>query len=153
MAAEPQSGSETQQSDARYKLHWFDFAQGEEPQAVATTYHSVAEEWYLMWPDIWGEAVTASRRSFSGVSRTTFSVSADRMPAEKSSRSLLTICVYTGDNRVSYAVADGVKIIRQTASSIYGYILPENAPIGYALTDEQVAEIFKLMERDWTAGG
>lgn len=153
VAAEPQSGSETQQSDARYKLHWFDFAQGEEPQAVATTYHSVAEEWYLMWPDIWGEAVTASRRSFSGVSRTTFSVSADRMPAEKSSRSLLTICVYTGDNRVSYAVADGVKIIRQTASSIYGYILPENAPIGYALTDEQVAEIFKLMERDWTAGG
>ncbi len=153
VAAEPQSGQETQQTEARFKLQWVDFAQGEEPEPVAETYHSVAEEWYLMWPDIWGGAVTASRRSSSGVSRTTFSLAPDRLPERKSNRTLLTVCVYTGDNRASYAVADGVKILRQTAGSIYGYILPENAPEGYALTDEDVSEIFRLMERDWTAGG
>lgn len=153
VAAEPQAGAEQQQNDARLKLHWCNFVHGQEAAVVATTYHSVSEEWYLLWPDTWGDDVVASRRTLSGVSRTTFSVAAENMLDNLASRTLLTICVYSGDNRVGYAVADGVRIIRQTATNIYGYILPEEAPPGYALTDEQVAEAFKLMERDWTAGG
>lgn len=153
VAAEAQPGVETQPGDARFKLRWCNFEQGEEPRVVATTYHNISEEWYLVWPEAWGDCVTAVRSSSAGVSRTTFVMAAGNQPDGGRGETLLVICVYTGDNRVSYAVADGVKVVRQTESSLYGYMLPEVAPAEYALSAEQVEELLKLVEKEWTAGG
>ncbi len=153
VAAEVQPGGETQAGDARFKLRWCNFEQGEEPRVVATTYHNVSEEWYLVWPDAWSDGVTAIRSSSAGVSRTSFVTADGSGPDGYRGETLLVICVYTGDNRVSYAVADGVKVVRQTESTLYGYMLPEAAPAEYALTAEQVEELLKLVEKEWTAGG
>ena len=148
-----QAGEDLQAGDGRFKLCWRDFAQGEEPIVAATTYHSISEEWYLLWPESWGSSVKARRSSASGVSRTEFVAADDTLPEAEWGMSLLEVFVYTGDNRVVYAVADGVKILRQTERCIYGYLLPESAPPAYALTAEQAEQLIKLVEKEWTAGG
>ncbi len=149
VAADAQQSSETQQN----KLNWCDFKQDGSCDVVEVTYHNPVEEWYLTWPESWGNAVSVVRSSGSGVSRTSFVLTPENAPESDSGQPLLTLCVYTGDNRVGYAVADGVKIVRQAESGIYGYILPENAPAEYALTAEQVEESFKMVEKEWAAGG
>lgn len=151
IGAQPPQGGETSAGEARARLIWMDFCSGQTPAEVTRTCHNVTEKWYLIWPEKWGDDIVIQQSGFSGVSRTIFSLRGEG--GEEKGATLLTICVFTGDNRVSYAVSSGVKIMQQTDSAIYGYVLPEEAPGGYALTDEEVQAAYQLIKTDWAAGG
>ena len=152
IGAQPPRDGESIAGEVQARLMWFDFTSGLPPAEVTRTFHNVSEKWYLIWPEKWRDDVVIQQSGFSGVSRTAFSLKAADAEGEKGP-TLLTICVFTGDNRVSYAVSSGVKIIQQTDTAIYGYQLSEDAPDAYALSEEEVQAAYQLIKTDWAAGG
>lgn len=144
---------EVQSSDLRNKLIWKHFKGGEEVGQVATTYHSVSEEWYINWPERWENVVNVSRYSSSGISVTTFYLTeaAAETPYEGKRNELLSIYVFSGESRAN-SIGGSIKILRQTSTKTYGYLLPDTRS-ERKLTDTEVAELFHTIEKEWSSGG
>lgn len=144
---------DTQGSDLRNKLIWKHFKGGVEREKVAATYHSVSEEWYLTWPERWENMVNVSRYSTTGVNVTTFYLNdiATDAPLEPKRSELLTVYVFTGENRAN-ALGRTIKVLRQTSTKTFGYVLADT-PSNLGLSDSEVAEMFHTIEKEWNTGG
>ena len=84
---------------------------------VLTTYHNVADSWYLIIPDSWRDMITISRNdALSGQREVIFSlwqgVGEDPVP-------FLSIYKLTGNNRTSRADYEGRFILREEENVIY----------------------------------
>ena len=149
VTAEPQKNQSG--ADLRYKLNWCVFQEGKSTRSVGVTFHNISEEWYIFWPAKWGNLVSAKRRTLSNVTVTTFSVKpqGNSVADEENKTDLLSIYAFTGDSRLSYYSTQGVKVLSESSTMVYGYNLHESSFPELALTDAEVKQSFHRIEKNW----
>lgn len=145
-------------ADTRWKLRWTKFQDGAAAGIAAVTFHSPTEDWYLRWPDIWGDAVTVVKKNESGILKTAFLVpdyeaEGGNALAMGDDNVLLHIWVFTGDNRKDYFSTSGMKQLKSTENAIYAYSIPQNAYPDLTLTEEAVTRAFNAIAREWGLEG
>ena len=143
-------------TDTRWKLSWTKFQDGTAYQVAMTTFHSPAEDWYLRWPEQWGDQVSAVRKNESGIIKTTFLVPAEGANEPLTAGTgnvLLEIWVFTGDNRRDYFNSSGMTWLKDSDSAIYAYSLPANDYPALTLTDQDVTRAFQTIAKAWDSEG
>ena len=98
-------------------IDWSQYHEDGSCRQVMTTYHNVADSWYLIIPDSWRNMITISRNDvLSGQREVVFSlwqgVEEDPVP-------FLSIYKLTGNNRTSRTSYEGRFILREEESTIY----------------------------------
>ncbi len=114
---------------------------------VAETYYSAADSWYMHWPDSWQDNVSAQRTAGDGVVMTTFYVPVTAGGMDEVRNALLTVYVFGGeDSSETMQSYSGVRQLRTVGSTVYAYsMLPNDFP-EYSLNDNQMAELFGIIE-------
>ena len=98
-------------------IDWSQYDEKGNCNQVLTTYHNVADSWYLIIPDSWKDMITISRNdALSGQREVIFSlwqgVGEEPVP-------FLSIYKLTGNNRTSRAAYEGRFILREEENVIY----------------------------------
>ena len=98
-------------------IDWSQYDEKGKCNQVLTTYHNVADSWYLIIPESWKEMITISRNdALSGQREVIFSlwqgVGEEPVP-------FLSIYKLTGNNRTSRAAYEGRFILREEENVIY----------------------------------
>lgn len=145
-------------ADTRWKISWKKMENDKIQKSSTDTFNNVAQDWFLYWPESWGDDVTATVRSEVGVSKTTFFVPEKLSNSTYSLTSsenniVLEVYVYTGENRVENAQMSGVKIMYRTQTAVFGYKTYENDKVKYLLTTEQIEQALSFNKNEWTYEG
>lgn len=98
-------------------IDWSQYNDKGKCKQVLTTYHNVADSWYLIIPEEWKDLITISRNDApSGQREVVFSL---WQGVEKDPIPFLSIYKLTGNNRTARAAYEGRFILREEESVIY----------------------------------
>ena len=138
---------EQSETDSRCRLDWMDFSGKGEYTRAAETFHVPEENWYLIWPERWGDRVQAEKKHTAFSEKTVFYTES----REKEMESLMTVWVFSGDNREEDArLLRHLKRLSGTGSGIYGYTVPEKGEISRLdLSEREILEMFHTIEPGW----
>ena len=113
---------------------------------VLTTYHNVADSWYLEVPGIWKDKITISRRDqTSGQREVVFSLWKGE---EETPEPFLSIYRLTGSNRLVQATTDGRFVLREEESVIYAAKL-HNCSWDCGMDVEDLLQSFNVIQNSW----
>ena len=136
-------------------LSWKDFTL-DDTKEIAKTYYNLTDKWYMLWPEKWGDAVSAERKSGADTSSVTFFVpqtAGDGYNGEVRN-AILTVYVFTGENSGENLKSyPGIKVLATSGSTVYGCFLIENDYKRYSLNEEQLKEAFNVIEQSWNTEG
>lgn len=137
---------EPNEVEARARLDWYNFDREGAERQVGSTLHAVSENWYLDWPEKWGDQVRVAKGSGAGLSKTVFSLQKNgEDPAE-----VLTLWMFSGDDREqAAAIYKKLSSLTATAAGIYHYSVPQGADPKAALTGDELKELFHTIEISW----
>ena len=113
---------------------------------VLTTYHNVADSWYLEVPSAWKNKITISRRDqTSGQREVVFSLwkGKDREPEP-----FLSIYRLTGSNRLTQSTTDGRFVLREEESVIYAAKLHESS-WDCGMDADDLLQSFNTIQSSW----
>ncbi len=130
--------------DALYLLDWYAYDAAGVPVRKRTTYHNVAEEWSLRFPDEWRSQVTAVKESANGVSRTIFY----EYIAGGPNRELFSIYCCTGEQANRFALQSELTPLAETSSAYYAASITAVSG-GLAPTAEELRSRFSVLTTDW----
>lgn len=137
---------ELTEAEPRARLDWINFERDGGETPVGSTLHSVSENWYLVWPDKWGDRVRVLRDSSLGLSRTVFTLSDNGGGDDE----LLTLWVFSGSGREEAAsMKRGLQPLASNAAGIYRFSIPQTAPPSLALTGDELQSLFHTIETSW----
>lgn len=128
-------------TETLWMVDWFCYSMSGEAQRTQTTYDSLTEGWTLMFPQDWRGPVTAVVASEAGVSQTIFIESGRSDP-------LLTIYVFTGEDRETAAAAGGLIDLGSTATTCFAAKLGETES-RHSLSENQVIQAFSIIQSEW----
>ena len=132
-------GGETQWSTA-----WYRYDVNGRASQVMTTYHCVADHWYLELPGGWDAGLTVRRDDSIPGER---AVVISRLGGDGNINDLLTVYAITGENRSDRANMEGRFILEESASTIYaGQILVDG------LERADILSRFHIIYTEWSAG-
>ena len=98
-------------------IDWSQYDERGNCNQVLTTYHNVADSWYLIIPDSWRDMITISRNdALSGQREVIFSL---WQGIEEEPVPFLSIYKLTGNNRTARAAYEGRFILREEENVIY----------------------------------
>ena len=139
---------EPNEIEARSRLDWLNYDELGSETLVSSTLHRASENWYLVWPESWGEQVRID--AVSGVS---LSETVCYLPGEGDSRQpVMSIYVFTGSSREDdAALYRQLQALASNASGLYRVSLSETAGEGYRLDLQQARELFHTIEVSWNS--
>lgn len=129
-------------------INWSQYDAEGQCTTVMTTYHNVADAWYLVIPDSWKDKITISRNdvlSGSGQREVVFSLwkGEDAMPEP-----FLSIYRLTGNNRSSHANREGRFILREDRDVIYAARFYD---WDCGLSEADLLNNFKTIQPSWNS--
>ncbi len=127
-------------------IDWNQYDEAGRRSHITTTYHNVADSWYLEIPDSWRDKITISRNDqVSGRREVVFSLWRGQ---EEAPEPFLSVYRLTGSNRVSAAAGSGRFILREEETVIYAakfYACEWDC--GWEEAD--VLNSFKIIQKSW----
>ncbi len=125
-----------------WMVDWYRYHMNGTTQLVLTTYDSLAEGWEFRFPQEWRGVVTATTGSEAGVSQTTF-----LLPGHFNDP-ILTIYVFTGDDREEAAEAGGLIDLGSTGDTCFAAKRGTDSP--YQLSEEEIIDAFGMVQNEWS---
>ena len=152
----PLPGYSEQDTDIQWRLSWCTVDSMGVLQEVRQTYHNVAEGWYYLWPEEWGEQVTITRSTTESGGVTSFywlpdsgefmdaGVETDLSMAEP----FLLLFVLTGEDQNRFSGAAGyIRIGVSSSATYYAYLMPGAAEL--SVTEDSIRECFRILSSSW----
>lgn len=135
-------GYENEQAETLWMVDWYCYNVDGSARHMQTTYDSLTEGWSFRFPKNWRGVITARTTSDAGVNQTLFyEVGAETMP-------LLTIYVFTGDDREEAATAGNLIDLGSTSETCYAAQMGETSG-EYRISESQVLAQFSIVQSDW----
>ena len=137
---------EPNEIELRSRLDWVNYNELGEETLVSSTLHRASENWYLVWPESWGDQVRLDAFSTVSLSQTVCWV-----PGPEGQRQpVLSLYVFTGDSRENEsALYRKLQTLAGNAAGLYRCDLHQEAPL--ALSLEQVRNLFHTIEVSWNS--
>ena len=137
---------EPNEIELRSRLDWVNYNELGEETLVSSTLHRASENWYLIWPESWGDQVRLDAFSTVSLSQTVCWV-----PGPEGQRQpVLSLYVFTGDSRENEsALYRKLQTLAGNAAGLYRCDLHQEAPL--ALSLEQVRNLFHTIEVSWNS--
>ncbi len=129
-------------TDTLWMIDWYCFHMDGSASRTQTTYDSSTEGWTLTFPKKWRGNVTATTVSETGVSQTVFQEVGSEDP-------LLTIYVFTGEDREEAAIAGGLIDLGSTSDSCFAAQLGSGGS-PFLMTEAQVTQAFSIVQSEWS---
>lgn len=127
-------------------IDWSQYGGDGRCSQVLTTYHNVADSWYLVVPDAWKDKITISRNdSLSGQREVVFSL---WMGRDREPMPFLSIYRLTGNNRTTRSTQDDRFVLRDEGSIIYAAKFYD-CPWDCGLDKADLMEGFKTIQASW----
>lgn len=115
---------------------------------VAETCYSIADGWYMFWPESWQDNVESQRTVTDGVSMTTFFVPVTAGASGEVRNALLTVYTFSGEGSTQKLQSySGVRVLKTVGSTIYAYSAMPNDFPEYSLDDRQMTQLFRIIEQ------
>lgn len=130
-------------------INWRQFDVYGQAYAVCTSYHSVADGWYLIIPSDWEDRITVVRDDTESV-RGERSVKFCLLSGTPGENTFLTVSKLTGSNRATRAKLGNRFILMQTNDTIYTASL-DTLVWDCGMTQEQLTENFHLIRNEWSS--
>ena len=139
---------EPNEIEARSRLDWINYDGLGGEALVSSTLHRAGENWYLVWPESWGEQVR-----IEATSSVTLSQTVCYLPGEGDSRqSVMSIYVFTGSSREEdAALYRQLQALASNAAGLYRCSLSETVDPAYRLDIQQARELFRTIEVSWNS--
>ena len=132
------------------RVDWISYDASGTASRVLSTYHDVADGWYLQLPEGWPERVWVGRSTSPDEIGITFYTDSSR---EESYVPVLRITALSGSNRERLAVRTGRFILGRNDGVIYvGELLKGNEEWDHSVTEDEVRNAFSLIAKEWSAG-
>ena len=132
------------------RVDWISYDASGTASRVLSTYHDVADGWYLQLPEGWPERVWVGRSTSPDEIGITFYTDSSR---EESYVPVLRITALSGSERERLAVRTGRFILGRNDGVIYvGELLKGNQDWKYNVTEDEVRASFSLIGTEWSAG-
>ena len=132
------------------RVDWISYDASGTASRVLSTYHDVADGWYLQLPEGWPERVWVGRSTSPDEIGITFYTDSSR---EESCVPVLRITALSGSERERLAVRTGRFILSRNDGVIYvGELLKGNQDWKYSVTEDEVRASFSLIGTEWSAG-
>ena len=132
------------------RVDWISYDASGTASRVLSTYHDVADGWYLQLPEGWPERVWVGRSTSPDEIGITFYTDSSR---EESYVPVLRITALSGSERERLAVRTGRFILSRNDGVIYvGELLKGNQDWKYSVTEDEVRASFSLIGTEWSAG-
>lgn len=147
--------TETAYSDDKNRLEWIEFsASGRESRLK--TYHMPSDGWYLKWPENWDDNIMVQTTRYSRMSKTVFFLPGDEfdgsaVPTPDEKNTLLTIYVFSGDNRQAYLSVYEAQELAGRDGVLYAYSFGAAGETKYGLDDQSIKESFVKIDNEWTS--
>ena len=137
---------EPNEIELRSRLDWVNYNELGEETLVSSTLHRASENWYLVWPESWGDQVRLETFSTVSLSQTVC-----WMPGPEGQRQpVLSLYVFTGDSRENEsALYRKLQTLAGNAAGLYRCDLHQETPL--ALSLEQVRNLFHTIEVSWNS--
>ena len=129
-------------------IDWSQYEEDGQCEAVMTTYHNVADGWYLEIPEGWKNQITITQNnSLSGQRQVIFSYwrGVDELPVP-----FLSVYKLTGSNRSSRAEETGRFILREEGETIYAARFYD-CDWDHGLDEMGVLERFRTIQPSWSS--
>lgn len=135
---------EMQPTDTHHLIRWYAMSQDGVEVDKMYTYHNFVGGWYLRLPGEWAPRVVVRNIG----PQYDFYLWDE---AYKDTQKLLSVFVYTGQNREQQGSAEGNFVVHKTDSTVYAASL-ESIAATYGITQESVTQSFQLIQQDWKTG-
>jgi hypothetical protein len=126
-------------------IDWFQYDDSGRRVYVTTTYHNVADGWYLEIPESWRDKLILSRNDQVGAREVVFSL---WQGEDQSSLPFLSIYRLTGNNRYNMVNRGNRFILREEESVIYAARFYD-CPWDCGLDTTDLLNNFKTIQRSW----
>ena len=139
---------EPNEIEARSRLDWLNYDDLGGETLVSSTLHRASENWYLIWPESWGDRVRIDTVSTVSLSETVC-----YLPGEGESRQPgMSIYVLAGSSREEDAALYRQRqALASNASGLYRCSLSDSVDPAYGLDIQQARELFRTIEVSWNA--
>lgn len=135
---------ETASADTHRLIRWYAMNPAGEEVVKMYTYHNFVGGWYLQLQDQWAPRVavknTGNQYSFFLWDE-----------GYKVAKRILTVYVFTAQNREDQGVEEGRFVLHKTESTVYAAKLEEGAE-EFGLTQESTVFSFRMIQKDWKTG-
>ena len=112
-----------------------------------STYHALADGWYLTLPESWGDALSVrTEGAGSDASLASFGIGTGDGRIE-----ILRIYTFSGENRETLAAKGGRVLLSREGETIYSAELLEAG--AFTLTEDALRQSFHRITRVWNLGG
>ncbi|MBQ1270109.1 MAG: hypothetical protein IIY11_00470 [Clostridia bacterium] len=140
--------------DEKYKLSWNAYSD-EGTQQKLKTFHMSSDEWYIEWPENWDDRIVVQTTRYSRMVKTVFfslpdDYSIDSLPQGTEANTLLTVYIFSGDNKEAYVKVYEAETIVQKDGLLYAFTLGSGAEGRYEVLAEDILEKFTRIENEWT---
>lgn len=127
-------------------IEWNQYDETGRRRHILTTYHNVADSWYLEIPESWRGRITISRNDqVSGQREVVFS---HWLGGEEPPQPFLSIYRLTGSNRASAAAGGGRFILREEESVIYAARF-YNCEWDCGMEESDLLNSFRIIQKSW----
>ena len=133
-----------------WQVYWRSYNAKGQGEVVLSTYHNVAEGWYLILPDAWDGRITVRQVTGSDERGTIFSV---RDATTGEYVDFLGIYTVTGSNREYKATRNNHFVLMRQADTIYSAVFyTDNNDWSGAIDQEELNQRFRLIVQEWASG-
>lgn len=139
------SYSETTPSNF-YLINWAQYQEDGDSEHIMTTYHNVADSWYLEIPDSWKNKITIYKNDqIIGQREVIFAL---WRGTEEAPVPFLSIYRLTGTNRAAASIRAGRFVLREEGSVIYSAKLYDTG-FNSGLDENNLMERFHTIQSSW----
>lgn len=131
-------------ADMHQLIRWYAMTPDGDEVTKMYTYHNFVGGWYMQVGSRWAQRLAVVHQGF----QTEFYIWNDSF---SSTKKLMTVYAFTGQNREEQGLSDGRFILHKTDSVVYAAHL-EKAAEKYELTQESAVYTFRLIQTDWKTG-
>ncbi len=135
---------ETASTERHQLIRWYAMTPDGEEVDKQYTYHNLVGGWYLELNESWAPRLMVLNQG----SNYEFYVWDEEFQI---SQRLLTVYVFTGDDRAEQATAEGRFLLCSTDKATYAAVLEPDAAV-YGMTQKSVTDDFKLIQQVWKTG-
>lgn len=137
---------EPNEVELRSRLDWVNYNELGEETLVSSTLHRTGENWYMLWPESWGDQVRVDTYSTVALSQTL----CWQQGPEGQRQPVLTLYVFTGDSRENdAALYRKLQSLASNANGLYRCDPHEGASL--ALDMAQLRTLFHTIEVSWNS--
>lgn len=139
---------EPNEIEVRCRLDWVNFDQLGGEEQVSATLHVPSENWYLVWPESWGDQVRLEKNNGVSLSQTQCYL----QNSDGTRETVMTVYVFTGSSREEdAALYRQLQALASNAAGLYRCSLSDTVDPAFALDLQTVRELFHTIEVSWNS--